>query len=1192
MLNTYWSNTTSIARFVLFILSFVAMTAQAQNISVIGQAKSDSPFPSATGQLTVQLANTVPAGTNVVWTKISDPPQTITTTSSDPVSRAAALPSYTPTSSRGFKISACLPGASSSTDSTNCAFFRFIGCANATSFFPNNPSNVIAGNVQNVSFRFQEESVFVNGVSEPGEFVGGIVVNWGNPSNGGTVNPTTSTSNTTGISQTAYMASTSVGTESLTGVAPVSSRLCFSRERTFNFNIQAAANTAPTVAVELPAANVPVSAGANLAIRARATDADGTIASVTVKATNTATGIVAFNETKNAATTAPNGYDFSWNNLPVGIYTLEASAIDNLGLASALPAPSRTITVTAINNIAPTASIERPATDVSAAVGQTLPIRVRANDSGGTVASVTVKATNTVSGAIAFNETKNAPTTAPDSYSFSWVNVPVGKYSITATATDNNGLSSAISPARIVTATEGVVSGVVNVLSPTDNSFSEVNKDVAIVARVTTPAGNNATSVIATITPANGSATITLPLRVSAASNRTFEATWKPITTGLYRISVTVTFNSGPTSTDAVRIDVRPAPIKAASLTITNENAIVIKPGRPVAFEVLAKDAQGNVAPGQLLEWTLAVKSATAKAGSGSNTRSGKQKAAGDTPDSVTAGSPTTDINGIARIAFTAGSAVEDRTFSVFLSADRSVEKTVIFKGAASATPPLTSMVVVGKSIIARPNETSEVTVVALGDNKAPIEGVPLDWFLEPADSGELSVINDTTNVAGESKASFRLLPTAKGVLLKACPRSLGSSSDKCARFVLKNALTELTQPAQTLAKPVVTQSMATSRLQLSQLRTRFQQLRNEQSGGYSNSVGVTVEGGRIPLPSPGRGESGSSTSSGDNSSSGSSSSSSSSSGGGSTERDISSDGVKGSRWGVFTMGDIDVSRSKNTIGAAQNDILKSGNADALQNGSLELSTQGLMIGVDYRLRPSAVIGVALGGLRGKATGDSASEQRARGVSGAVFAQWFIPGQFYVNTVANYGTNTYDLSRFATPEIRIDSNTKSKQTALQIEAGYNYVRDNLSVSPYLRAEHVRAAIDGINEPIKFADAIKTSNSTLRANTIALGLQADAKFSTRNGVWIPGLRVEYLSEKQKQSLATAELVNAVLINGTPLVTSIPVDPYDSTYGNVGVSLQWLTGIGAQPISLFFGYDTTFGKSGVSTKRFSAGVKIPL
>jgi hypothetical protein len=871
---------------------------------------------------------------------------------------------------------------------------------------------------------------------------------------------------------------------------------------------------------------------------------------------------------------------------PVG-----AELLDGVSFAGI---PSISIAVSAAANIRPSAQIELPATNIPAIVGQDLPIRVRAIDSDGTILRVSVAVAYTANGELVYEDTKrfgellggvpnggikNRSSTKAQSLGvdFSWPNLPLGTYSITAKAIDNRGATSDVSQQRIVTVTDVTEErGVVRILRPSRTEVAEIGKELTISARATTPAGVSVRSVKATITPLSGGVPVTQDLTVSAASNRTYEGTWKPTTEGAHGISVTATFSSGPSSKDESRFDVKPAtivkpepePIKAASLTVANESAIVVKPGKPVAIDVIAKDALGVAAPGQLLQWTLALKPVGVNAVIGATQPGEKRKAAGDTPDSVTSGEVTSDSNGAARIEFTAGSAVEDRTFSVFLATDRSVQKTATLRGATSATPPLTSMVVVGKSIIARANETSDVTVVAFNDSKAPIDGVPIDWFLEPAESGEITVINATTNAVGESKASFRLFPTAKGTLLKACPRGAGSSSDKCARFVLKNALTELTQPAQTLAQPVVTQSVATSRLQLSQLRTRFQQLRNEQSSGFSNGVGVSVDGGRIPLPG-------------------------SSAGGGSTERDTTGDGVKGSRWGVFTMGDIDVSRSKNSLGSAQTDVIRS-------SGDLELSTQGLMVGVDYRLRPSVVIGAALGGLRGKATGDSTSEQRARGVSGSLFAQWFAPGQFYVNTVASYGTNAYDLSRFVDPEIgnasttkiRIDSNTNSKQTALQIEAGYNYASQNFSVSPYLRAEHVRAAIDGINEPVTFADAIKTSNSTLRATTVAFGLQADAKFSTRNGVWIPGLRLEYLSEKQKQSVAMAELVNARLVNGTPLVTPLPVDPYDSTYGNLGLSLQWLTGIGAQPISVFFGYDTTFGKSGVSTKRFSAGVKVPL
>jgi outer membrane autotransporter protein len=1252
-----WKHICTVGNTLTLVLVLCSATAQSQNISVVGQAKLLNPQTSdvapstvTISPLTVQLASSIAIGTSVSWTKISDPPQAITKTSSDASGRAT-LPGYIPNTTSGFKISACTPTSIGTSDPSNCAFFRFVGCGVPVGLGGTvSPIPITTNTTLPISIKFIENIVRVNGVAEPTEPLVGEGVNWTPQSGAGTVNPGSSTSDATGIATTQYAASATVGLQRVAATT-TGPRTCGVILQNIDFIASAPANVAPAVSVLQPtisAITAPVSS--TFITRVRASDSDGTIASVIATATNTSTGVIAWTQTvitPKLGTT--DEYEFSWPNLPLGTYSIVAKATDNLGASTALPVTL----LSAVNvpvNTAPSASIVQPATDVSVTVGTNLQVFLQATDTDGTIASLAVRAINTATGAVAWNDAKPVnPSLIGTDFNFVWPTLLVGQYSLTVTATDNGGAVSPVSPARIVTVTaanappiasivlpdrditaveatnltvrvlasdpdaanpSGPRGGISNVVARAVNTVSNVevwtkttsiespgklgnydlvwtnlptgrysvtalaydnlgtaspvttarivtvvaadsstisiaspsagqlftaDKDVAIVVRANPPTAGSVSAVTATVTRTGTTLIVaTVPLTRRPSSN-IYDGVWKSTVAGEYRVAVTASFNTGPARTDAVLITVAPPVIKAATLSVLNEASIAIKPKLPVVFDIVAKDAQGIAAPAQLLRWTLAIKPTTG--------------ATPDTPDSAAGGDIATDSSGTARIAFTAGSSVQDRAFNVFLIADPTINKSLVLKSPPAVAPPLQTISVVGKSIIAAPNQSQIVTVLAIDSNKLPIEGIAIDWFLEPANSGTLSVINDVTNAAGESKASFTLLPLSKGTLVKACPRGVGSSSDKCARFVVKNAVTELTQPAQAIVKPAATQSVAATRIQVGQVRTRFQQLRNEQSGGYRNDVGVTVEGGRIPLPSP------------DNSTSDS------------AERKVSGTTIKANRWGSFSVGDIDVSR-------------------ATGDGGYEVSTQGLTLGVDYRLTPSVVIGAAFGGLRGKTTSDGTAEQRARGVSGSLFAQWFVPGEFYVNTVINHGRNAYDLRRFATPEIRIDSDAQSTQTALQLESGYNYTRDNLSVSPYVRVEHVRATIGGINEPVAFVDAIKTSASALRANTVALGLQGDMKFSTGNGVWIPGLRVEYLSEKQKQSTSTAELLNAVLVNGTRLISSIPVAPYDSSYGNAGLSLQWLTAIGTQPISVFFGFDTTFGKSGVSSKRFTAGLKVPL
>jgi uncharacterized protein YhjY with autotransporter beta-barrel domain len=1065
-----------------------------------------------------------------------------------------------------------------------------------------------------------------------------------------------------------------VGTFALTASAVDNTGLKSSPGRSRTITVSS--NAAPTARIEIPAAAVSARIGSSLNVRVRAADSDGTVASVTVKATDAA-GTVAWTETKVTATTGADGYDFVWATLPVGTFTLETSAVDNLGLASSA---SPTIAVRVAANAFPTASIEIPAANVNANTGTALAIRIRAADSDGAIASVTVRATNTATNAVAFTETKNAATTGVDGYDFSWANLSAGNFTLETSATDNNGAASPPAATRTVSVTVPCVSGRIlavsgggqtaeagttlanpyllrvtgigalplagvainfttnegsvsiatavtdangdartvhslgatvgtqtvtasatggNLCAPLSIDFSstatlpsalkptlsvsrpsgdasiKVGEKLSIRVRATNPTGL-VSSVRAVITE-NASGRTVADFPIPSVNADTYEDTWTPTARDRYILTITATYSNAPALTATRRISVTEAvaPVRTPSnLLVRNADNLRATPGTETTIEVVASDSQGPLA-GQRLNWRVnAIAAAAPTATSKTNTPSLKADCvAADVPAAAEA---VTGADGVAVIKFTPGCAPENREFAVQTQTTPPVIARATLKGvAASVSTITTTALLTGKSLVALPNQALEVTVTTADNARAALIGVPISWTLVPASSGTVTPPETITNTAGEAKVSVLLNATARTAVLKACVRG----TTTCVEFVLKNALTELLKPAAEVIAPIANQSIATSRLQLSQLRTRFQQLRNEQTGGFDNGVGVSVPGGRIPLPT------GDGKTSGEQGSASSSSSGGPGTGAGSTERDISADGVRRSKWGVFTLGDIDVSRvngGPSNGGAA----LKSTDASASNGDGYKLSTQGLTIGVDYRALPSLSIGAAVGGLRGKVEASANAEQRAKGVSGALFAQWFSPGQFYANAIANYGRNSYDISRFAADAKRIESDTNSRQHAFQLEGGYNYVYGAFSLSPYVRVEQVRANVGGINEN-GHPDAIKTTPSTVTARTMALGLQTDTRFSTRNGVWIPGARIEYLSEKQKQSDAFAQLVN-----GTPLAVPIPVAPFDSRYGNLGLSLQWLTGIGAQPISVFFGYDTSFGKSGVSTRRFTAGVKVPL
>ena len=150
---------------------------------------------------------------------------------------------------------------------------------------------------------------------------------------------------------------------------------------------------------------------------AEATDSDGTIAKVEFHATDSATNTDTLIGT---ATQAP--YTANWNNVPAGSYSLTARATDDHGAVTTSTA------VAVISNRAPTISLTGPADGAQITSPNSFILTADAADADGSIAKVEF-----YNGAILLGTATTAP------YSYTWTNVPVGNYSLTAIATDNLG---------------------------------------------------------------------------------------------------------------------------------------------------------------------------------------------------------------------------------------------------------------------------------------------------------------------------------------------------------------------------------------------------------------------------------------------------------------------------------------------------------------------------------------------------------------------------------------------------------------------------------------------------------------------------------------------------------------------------------------------------------------------------------
>jgi RHS repeat-associated protein len=278
-------------------------------------------------------------------------------------------------------------------------------------------------------------------------------------------------------------------------------------------------NQAPSVSLTSPADGAQITSPNSFTLTADATDADGSIARVEFYNGATLLG---------TATTAP--YSFTWKNVPAGSYSLTAIATDNNGAATTSAA------VAVISNQAPSVSLTGPADGAQITSPNSFILTAEATDADGSIARIEFYNGATLLG---------TATTAP--YSFTWSNVPVGSYSLTAIATDNLG-GQTTSPVIGVTAIANVPPAV-SLTSPTNGATATVPGSFTLTADAA-----STTSAVARVdfyATDNATNTSTLVGTATTASNGNYSAAWSNVALGSYTLTAVATDTLNATTTSA-----------------------------------------------------------------------------------------------------------------------------------------------------------------------------------------------------------------------------------------------------------------------------------------------------------------------------------------------------------------------------------------------------------------------------------------------------------------------------------------------------------------------------------------------------------------------------------------------------------------------------------------------------------------
>ena len=154
---------------------------------------------------------------------------------------------------------------------------------------------------------------------------------------------------------------------------------------------------------------------------ANATDGDGTVSQVQF-----------YNGATLLATVSASPYTFTWSNVALGNYTLTAQATDNAGLVTTSNAVNITV------DVLPTVALTTPANGATYSAPASITLNATASSGTTTISKVEFYNGNALLG-----------TSTSSPYSFTWSNIGVGGYTLTAKAYDSIGTVNSSSPATI-----------------------------------------------------------------------------------------------------------------------------------------------------------------------------------------------------------------------------------------------------------------------------------------------------------------------------------------------------------------------------------------------------------------------------------------------------------------------------------------------------------------------------------------------------------------------------------------------------------------------------------------------------------------------------------------------------------------------------------------------------------------------
>lgn len=254
-----------------------------------------------------------------------------------------------------------------------------------------------------------------------------------------------------------------------------------------------------------------------------------------------------------------------------------------------------------------------------------------------------------------------------------------------------------------------------------------------------------------------------------------------------------------------------------------------------------------------------------------------------------------------------------------------------------------------------------------------------------------------------------------------------------------------------------------------------------------------------------------------------------------------------------------------------------------------QLETDGLTLGTDYRLTEKLVLGTAIGYANTSTEfGRTGSHMDTESAIFALYGSYYLPKDFYIDGIFNYGLHDYELSRKRSFR---DMNTTatSKPHGNQYGWGFNVGKDihfkELFVNSYAHFEYLKVGIDRYQEKNNTGPALAIDDQSIHSLAATLGGQMGWPISMSWGTLTPGACFEWGHQySDHERRIGARFIDAPL--GTPSF-AVMTDQPDRNYFNGSASLAATFTEGR---SGFIRYENRIGQNNVSHQAIELGLRV--